>query len=358
MAMRQLAQQASDALNPLIMQGLSMSTPAMASSRSPSVRTSLFTSGAAHLAGEAQNAIRALGEALKDFPNSIRVEGHTDQRAVERWRFRQQLGTLRRACPQAWCTCWWTAEWIHTGFRWSPTANTGRAAQHHNPDGRNANRRVVLTIEGSEPAAAGQPAAATSHRTGTSIDAQHQHQHLHQRQRHSDAAHKPCSALICVGHLARMLLDEKHAPACRRPRDGSMDIDTLLQTEPIRFLRRTRRSAGHLALLVFAVAFARLAARPQRGHAASRAGLDESRAEIRTLSGWPCSSPNRSRPCSPVSMTGQLLAAATAGAAQRGYDLALQMARNGATADDMISASGVTRHEAALLARLHNPSRH
>lgn len=42
---------------------------------------------------------------------------------------------------------------------------------------------------------------------------------------------------------------------------------------------------------------------------------------------------------------------------QRGYDLALQMARHGAAQDDIVSATGVTRHEAQLLARLHNPPR-
>jgi hypothetical protein len=42
---------------------------------------------------------------------------------------------------------------------------------------------------------------------------------------------------------------------------------------------------------------------------------------------------------------------------QRGYDLALQMARHGAAQDEIVSATGVTRHEAQLLARLHNPPR-
>jgi hypothetical protein len=51
------------------------------------------------------------------------------------------------------------------------------------------------------------------------------------------------------------------------------------------------------------------------------------------------------------------LAAASNDPAQRGYDLALQMARNGANPDELINASGVTRHEAQLLARLHNPVR-
>jgi hypothetical protein len=41
----------------------------------------------------------------------------------------------------------------------------------------------------------------------------------------------------------------------------------------------------------------------------------------------------------------------------RGYDLALKLARHGADQEDIVSATGVTRHEAQLLARLHNPVR-
>jgi len=49
--------------------------------------------------------------------------------------------------------------------------------------------------------------------------------------------------------------------------------------------------------------------------------------------------------------------AAAAGPAQRGYELALQMARNGVAPQDIASASGVARNEALLLARLHAPAR-
>jgi hypothetical protein len=54
----------------------------------------------------------------------------------------------------------------------------------------------------------------------------------------------------------------------------------------------------------------------------------------------------------------ELTAAAAAGPAARGYEIALQLARNGARPEDIVNASGVTRHEAQLLAQLHNPSRH
>jgi hypothetical protein len=51
------------------------------------------------------------------------------------------------------------------------------------------------------------------------------------------------------------------------------------------------------------------------------------------------------------------LAAAASGPAQRGYDLALAMARNGVAPQEIASASGVARNEAQLLARLHGPAR-
>jgi hypothetical protein len=50
--------------------------------------------------------------------------------------------------------------------------------------------------------------------------------------------------------------------------------------------------------------------------------------------------------------------AAAAEPAARGYQLALQLARNGAPPEEIVKACGVTRHEAQLLAQLHNPARH
>lgn len=51
----------------------------------------------------------------------------------------------------------------------------------------------------------------------------------------------------------------------------------------------------------------------------------------------------------------QLVAAA--GPAQRGYDLAMQMARNGAGAEQIAATAGLARNEAQLLERLHGPVR-
>jgi hypothetical protein len=49
--------------------------------------------------------------------------------------------------------------------------------------------------------------------------------------------------------------------------------------------------------------------------------------------------------------------AAAADSHPRGYELALRLARNGATIEQISETSGVTRQEAQLLARLHGPRR-
>jgi hypothetical protein len=41
-------------------------------------------------------------------------------------------------------------------------------------------------------------------------------------------------------------------------------------------------------------------------------------------------------------------------AAQRGYDLATRLAKNGASPEELVASCGVTRHEAELLSRLHS----
>jgi hypothetical protein len=42
------------------------------------------------------------------------------------------------------------------------------------------------------------------------------------------------------------------------------------------------------------------------------------------------------------------------GAAARGYELAVRLAKRGAPVDEIVSTCGITRHEAELLVRLHN----
>ena len=52
------------------------------------------------------------------------------------------------------------------------------------------------------------------------------------------------------------------------------------------------------------------------------------------------------------------LAPAGAAGAQRGYDVAARLARNGASIDELVDSCGVTRHEAELLVRLQNALEH
>ena len=118
--------------------------------------------------------------------------------------------------------------------------------------------------------------------------------------------------------------------------------------------------AGRAALLTVAMlvfAFALLSWRRSGARDMQRVlgELDESRQQARSLAELTAQLGSQLAALESRLDDRLTLAAAGAGSQQRGYDLALQMARNGSSADDMVSASGVTRHEALLLARLHNP---
>jgi chemotaxis protein MotB len=152
MALRQLAEQATEALSPLIMQGL-VDVQIGEGFVEIAIRSDiLFASGAARLAVEAQGAIRMLGEALRAFPNSIRVEGHTDNVPVNGGAFTSnwELSAARAASV--------VRMLIDSGVearRLSVVAygEFRPVLPNVTADGRNANRRVVLIIEGSEPVA-------------------------------------------------------------------------------------------------------------------------------------------------------------------------------------------------------------
>lgn len=152
MALRQLAAQAEAALMPLIMQGL-VDVQQGDGFLEIAIRSDiLFASGMAALAPDARPAIQLLGEALRDFPNSIRVEGHTDNVPVAGGAFPSnwELSAARAASV--------VHLLIAAGVdpRRLSVAAFGEfrpVLPNLTPDGRNANRRVVLTIEGSEPAA-------------------------------------------------------------------------------------------------------------------------------------------------------------------------------------------------------------
>ncbi|HEY6452249.1 MAG TPA: flagellar motor protein MotD [Steroidobacteraceae bacterium] len=111
----------------------------------------LFGSGIARVSNGAVPAMQHLADALKPFPNAIRVEGHTDDRPIKTSEFPSnwELSAARAASV------------VHLfmdrgiapgrlgvmGFgQYRPTGSNATAA------GRNANRRVAVMILGSDSA--------------------------------------------------------------------------------------------------------------------------------------------------------------------------------------------------------------
>ena len=105
----------------------------------------LFPSGVATLSSPAESVLRQLAETLKPFPNPIRVEGHTDNRPIS-----------TRAFPSNWeLSSARAASVVHlftnAGIDPARLAVIGlgehRPSQSNDtPEGRNANRRVLLVI--------------------------------------------------------------------------------------------------------------------------------------------------------------------------------------------------------------------
>ena len=111
----------------------------------------LFPSGVATLAPQAQAVVAQLGETLRPFPNPIRVEGHTDNRPISTLAFPSnwELSSARASSV------------VHTftqvGVEPARLAVIGlgefRPAQPNDtPQGRSANRRVLLIILGTDGA--------------------------------------------------------------------------------------------------------------------------------------------------------------------------------------------------------------
>lgn len=119
----------------------------------------------------------------------------------------------------------------------------------------------------------------------------------------------------------------------------------------------TRSALLVAALLAFALAFGQWRRAGRRDMQRLFAELERSRGETRTLSGLAQQLAAQVTALETRLEDRAQLAVAGAAGAQRGYDLALQMARHGASQQDIVSATGVTRHEAQLLAHLHNPAR-
>jgi hypothetical protein len=135
-----------------------------------------------------------------------------------------------------------------------------------------------------------------------------------------------------------------------------MDLASLFEFNPWQFFA-ARAGLLAVALLLFAFAFV-------RWHRAGRRDMQELLAQLQESRGMTVSLAEMAQQlASQVAALQcriedrQQLQHAAAGGSQRGYELALKLARHGADPDDIVSATGVTRHEAQLLTRLHNPER-
>jgi chemotaxis protein MotB len=107
----------------------------------------LFPSGVATLSPQAEQVLQQLAETLKPFPNSIRVEGHTDNRPINTSAFPSnwELSAARAA----------SVVHLFTRAGMDPARLAVIGLGEHRPSqsnataqGRNANRRVLLVILG------------------------------------------------------------------------------------------------------------------------------------------------------------------------------------------------------------------
>lgn len=117
----------------------------------------LFPSGQARLTTAARGVITRLGEALKPFPNALRVEGHTDDRPISTAEFPSnwELSSARAA----------SVVHLLTEKGVDPHRLTVIGHGEYDPVetnaselGRNRNRRVMIIIRGAADGAAGAPA--------------------------------------------------------------------------------------------------------------------------------------------------------------------------------------------------------
>jgi hypothetical protein len=109
------------------------------------------------------------------------------------------------------------------------------------------------------------------------------------------------------------------------------------------------------ALLAFAVVFARWRSAGERDIRRVLDELEQSRGETRTLAA--ATEALLFRIGGLETKLEARAQVATQAPAPRGYELALRLARNGSSVDEITETSGVTRREAELLARLHGPRR-
>ena len=135
-----------------------------------------------------------------------------------------------------------------------------------------------------------------------------------------------------------------------------MDIASLFQFNEWQFFA-ARAGMLAIALLLLTVALLRWRGAGRRDMQELLAQMQESRGQTHMLAELAQQLAGQVAALQTRIEDRQQLQMAAAGGAQRGYELALNLARHGADPEDIVSATGVTRHEAQLLTRLHNPDR-
>jgi hypothetical protein len=115
-----------------------------------------------------------------------------------------------------------------------------------------------------------------------------------------------------------------------------------------------------VALLVFALAFGSWRRATNRGLARLQQDLAQAQAQAQAVAALTQASLSQLAAQvagieNKLDARAQLTAAAASG--PRGYELALRLARNGTSVEEIAKSSGVTRQEAELIARLHAPRR-
>jgi len=107
------------------------------------------------------------------------------------------------------------------------------------------------------------------------------------------------------------------------------------------------------AFWIFALAFARWRRADERQTRELQVQFEQAFSELRSLHETVSVMNARIEALGERTESQARLAPASLTSAQRGYDLAARLARNGATTEELVASCGITRHEAELLARLH-----
>lgn len=107
------------------------------------------------------------------------------------------------------------------------------------------------------------------------------------------------------------------------------------------------------AFWIFALAFTRWRRADERDAQRLHAQLERAFVEMRSLHETVSVMSARMEAMSERAETDSRRAPVGVTGAQRGYDLAMRMAKNGSAVEELVSNCGITRHEAELLTRLH-----